>query len=291
MAYNATVYKVFIASPSDAASERSIIREVLIGWNITNSDTRKIVLLPVGWETDASPPMGDRPQSIMNTKILRDCDLLVGVFWVRRGTAHAEYMSSLVEVIEEHIKVGKPVMLYFSSAPVHPDAVDPGQYLEFQKFKESCESRGIFVSYDDLNDLKTKFYRHLNLKMSRDQYFKKGVPLSDDVGHPAELTMSDIPALSREAQELLKEANQDPIGKILRKISMGGVSIRTNGREFVEDMSARTRATWEGAIKELEDEGLLADRGNKKEAFGLTRKGHEVAERVVVEPDQTKSLK
>jgi hypothetical protein len=64
MSYQATIHKVMIASPSDVAAERSIIREVLGEWNVVNADARKVVLLPIGWETHTSPAMGDRPQSL-----------------------------------------------------------------------------------------------------------------------------------------------------------------------------------------------------------------------------------
>src|SRR3990170_3892303 len=103
MVYNAIVCKVMIASPSDVVSERNIVREVLYEWNTVNADTRKIVLLPVGWETDTSPTMGERPQSIINKQVLRNCDLLVGVFWTRIGTSTGEHVSGTVEEIEEHI--------------------------------------------------------------------------------------------------------------------------------------------------------------------------------------------
>jgi len=95
MSYKATVFKVMIASPSDVASERNLIREILHEWNVINSDMRKIVLLPIAWETHSSPEMGDRPQAIIN-KQLKDCDLLVGVFWARIGTATGEYPSGTV---------------------------------------------------------------------------------------------------------------------------------------------------------------------------------------------------
>jgi hypothetical protein len=85
MPYNANVFKVMIASPGDVAVERSVIREVLSEWNTVHSDTREVVLLPVGWETNTSPEMGERPQAIINKQILKDCDLLVGVFWTRIG--------------------------------------------------------------------------------------------------------------------------------------------------------------------------------------------------------------
>lgn len=55
MSYNAKVYKVFIASPDDVHNEREIVRSVIMRWNAINAESKKIVLLPVGWETHAAP--------------------------------------------------------------------------------------------------------------------------------------------------------------------------------------------------------------------------------------------
>lgn len=279
MAYQATVYKVMIASPGDVASERSIVREVLTEWNIVNADSRKTILLPIGWETHASPTMGDRPQAIINKQILKDCDLLVGVFWTRLGTPTGEYASGTVEEIEEHIKGGKPVMLYFSGAPVLPDSVDASQYAELKKFKEACKSRGIFETYADLNDFKTKFYRQLQLKLNNDDYFKHNTVSPADIqSEVVESQISDIPKLSREAQVLLKEASQDSTGHILRIHTLGGFHVQTNGKQLVTGKNPRDQATWEGAIEELENAGLIADRGHKREVFSISREGYELAE-------------
>ena len=267
-----------IASPSDVVPERNAIREVLSEWNVVNSDTYKTVLLPVGWETHISPAMGERPQSIINKQILADCDLLVGVFWTRIGTATGEYVSGTVEEVEKHVKAGKPVMLYFSSMPVHPDSVDNDQYSELKLFKESCKSRGIFETYNDLNDFRSKFYRQLQLKINQDEYFKKGLPASDDLTNVAEMIAPDIPNLSREAQALLKEASHDPNGIIFRLSTFGGPHIQTNEKKFGGEGDPRTRAIWEGALEELENERLIIDKNYKKEVFGVTRRGYEIAE-------------
>lgn len=48
MSYQAKVYKVFIASPSDVEAERNVVRLVLSKWNDINSESQGIVLLPVG---------------------------------------------------------------------------------------------------------------------------------------------------------------------------------------------------------------------------------------------------
>ena len=150
MSYNSIVYNVMIASPGDVASERSIIRDVVYEWNAVNSNSRKIVLLPIGWESHSSPEMGSSPQAIINNQILDKCDLLIGVFWTRIGTATDEYVSGTVEEIERHIESGRPAMLYFSSQPVALDTVDLEQISKLKVFKDNCRSKGLCESYDIL---------------------------------------------------------------------------------------------------------------------------------------------
>ena len=43
MSYQATVFKVMIASPGDVAAERNVIREVITEWNNVNADARRTV--------------------------------------------------------------------------------------------------------------------------------------------------------------------------------------------------------------------------------------------------------
>jgi hypothetical protein len=59
--YQATVVKVMIASPSDVAHERQVVREIVGEWNSVHSEDRRVVLMPIGWDTHAGPEMGDRP--------------------------------------------------------------------------------------------------------------------------------------------------------------------------------------------------------------------------------------
>lgn len=75
-----------IASPSDVANERQVIRNVIQEWNFTHSEDKNIVLMPVGWESHSTPSMGDRPQAILNKQVLAGCDLLIAVFWTKLGT-------------------------------------------------------------------------------------------------------------------------------------------------------------------------------------------------------------
>ncbi len=89
---------------------------------------RRTVLMPIGWETHSVPDTGDRPQAIINGQLLKGADLLVVMFWTRIGSPTGVAQSGTVEEIEEHIRTGKPAMIYFSSAPVRPDSIDNDQY-------------------------------------------------------------------------------------------------------------------------------------------------------------------
>lgn len=277
MSYIATVFNVVIASLNDVATERNIIREVLAEWNVINADRRTIVLLPVSWETHASPTMGERPQAIINKQVLKDCDLLVGVFWTRIGTPTGEYASGTVEEIEEHIKTGKPAMLYFSDAPVRPDGVDNDQYSALKEFKNSCKARGIFETYTDVNEFKSKFYRQLQLKLNQDEHFTKITPPSGEL-EVGQSSVPDIPRMSKEAQVLLKEASQDPNGRILRLPHSGGLTLQTNQENFTADSTPRTIALWEGALEELEQQGLVQGQGHERKVFAVTREGYAIAD-------------
>lgn len=279
MSYRANAFNVMIASPGDVASERSITRDVVYEWNAVHSNSRKIVLLPIGWESHSSPEMGASPQSIINNQILEKCDILVGVFWTRIGTATDEYASGTVEEIERHIELGKPAMLYFSSQPVAMDTVDLEQVGNLKKFKESCRSRGLYESYDSHSDFKTKFYRHLQLKVNEHPLFKGSAP--EETAEVSEST-TPLPALSPEARILLKEASLDPHGSILYLRHMGGTNIQTNGRNVIPSGERRDVAKWEQALDELTNMELVVARGHKGEMFEVSNLGYQIADMIAL---------
>lgn len=270
MSYTASIFKVMIASPGDVNAERGIVREILSEWNVIHSEKSKIVLLPVGWETHSTPEMGASPQSIINRTVLKECDLLVGIFWTRVGTATEDYISGTVEEIERHFNAGKPTMLYFSSAPVMPDSVDPDQYRRLKEFKDDCKSRGLLESYADLQDFRSKFSRQIQLKINQNPYFA----LSSSYEATQELASGPVVTLSQEAQELLRSAASGD-GSIMHLKFLGGEQIQAGRRAFVEDSNPRSAATWEGALQELVGKRFVQALGYKGEMFKVTREGYE----------------
>ncbi|HEY9226309.1 MAG TPA: hypothetical protein VIP11_06670 [Gemmatimonadaceae bacterium] len=271
-----------IASPNDVAGERAIVREVLAEWNAVHSARRGLVVLPLGWEVSVAPEMGDQPQAIINKRILADADLLIGIFWTRIGTPTAEYASGSVEEIEEHLAVEKPAMLYFSSAPVHPDSVDPKQYEALRAFRDSCKSRGVYESYNDLAEFRNDLSRALQIRLNEAPFIGACDAENGDASEIRVGRAAAPPALSREAQQLLKMAGQDPQGTILRLSYGGGTTVQSNDHVFTEDTNARSVALWEGAIEELESHGFLRAGSAQREVFSLTRKGYEAADTVQI---------
>ena len=276
MPYTANVFKIMIASPGDVALERNILREVIHEWNDIHSEARKIVLLPVAWDTHASPEMGDRPQTIINKQVLEKCDLLVGVFWTRIGTDTGQYPSGTVEEIETHIKLGRPAMLYFSNKPVHPDSIDQEQYTKLKAFKTLCEARGLCETYDETAEFRQKFFRQLQLKINEDEIFRSTDTEEQD-SSTRDLHVPS-PELSKEASILLKEASQDASGMIFFFQGGSGADLQTHEKNFISDQSRRTLAKWEAALKELVDHNLIIDRGEKGEVFEVTEKGFQFAD-------------
>jgi len=280
MSYQANTFNVMIASPGDVASERSIIRDVVYEWNAVHSSTRKIVLLPIGWESHSSPEMGASPQTIINNQILDKCDLLVGVFWTRIGTATDDFASGRVEEIEKHVKSGKPAMLYFSSQPVAMDTVNLEQVAKLKTFKESCRGRGLYESYDSHSDFKEKFYRQLQHKLNQHPLFKV---TEDEMITEVTESKTPLPNLSHEARVLLKEASLGPHGKILHlRHTASGTNIQTNAKNVIASNVRREVAKWEQALDELTVQGLVVARDQKGEEFKVSNLGYQIADMIAL---------
>ncbi len=272
-------FNVMIASPGDVASERAIVRDVIYEWNAVNSNARKIVLLPVGWESHSSPEMGAAPQAIINNQILAKCDLLIGVFWTRIGTATDDYLSGTVEEIEKHIELGRPAMLYFSSQPVAMETVDLDQIARLKSFKDSCRTRGLYQSYDSHSDFKDKFYRHLQLKVNEHSLFHGITPPTNSSTVESK---TPLPALSSEARILLKQASQDPTGQILYVRAIGSTHLQVSGKNLIQSEERRVIAKWEQALQELVRERLILARGSKGEVYEVTNLGYQIADMIAL---------
>lgn len=280
MAFTATVLSVMIASPSDVTEERNLIRDIIHEWNDLNSKSTECVLLPVGWETHSAPDLNGRAQESIN-KSVEHCDLLVGVFWTRLGTPTGDFESGTVEEIKRHISGGKPAMVYFSTAPVAPQSLDPKQYEALKEFKNWCYGQGLVDTYDHISDFSDKFRRHIQMKVRDNpelakRILKTELSLSKDPAQGREMSL--IERLSDEAKRLLTEAAKDSQGTISHMRFDGGQVIQTNGINFAVSNDRRSIARWEAALGQLQSEGLVVERGTRGVVFEMTATGYEVAD-------------
>lgn len=286
MPYGATVYGVMIASPSDCASERSVVKSVIDDWNASHSRFRRMVLEPRGWDTHSAPELGDRPQAIINKKVVEDCDLLIATFWTRLGTPTGAAPSGTAEEIGEHVAAGKPAMIYVSTAPVAPASIDQEQYAQLQSILSQYRQQGLVESYDSLVDFRQKLTRQLARVVN--ERFTASVTNNvlsdaalDAAGFQARNVVAEL-GLGIEAIELLHEAIKDTTGTIMMLRHMTGTVLQTNGRQFITDNSARTVAKWKAALDELRTTGCIEDRGHKGEVFAVTNRGYDIADQLAL---------
>src|SRR6266581_9631463 len=107
MAFRSETYRVLIASPCDLAEERQVATEAVNDWNAQHAVAEAVVLLPVKWETHATPQSGVRPQEAINRQLVNGCDILVGMFWTKIGTSTGVAESGTVEEVDQFVASGK----------------------------------------------------------------------------------------------------------------------------------------------------------------------------------------
>ena len=262
-----------IATPNDVKEEQKIVREVIQDWNAAHAEATRLVLIPVSCDTDSVPAMGGRPQSILNKQILRDCDLLVAVFGARLGTDTGKAPSGTVEEIQEHLKTGKPAMVYFSKVDIQRDKFDTEQYAKLEAFKKDCKEQGIIEEYTSHDKFRRKFSRQLSTKIQ-----EKLVPqLPESETHEEQHSVGLD--LSEDAKKLLSLAEKND-GRIEALKVMEGSFIRVGQTEVFTHANPREAARGMAALQELIDAELIKDRGYKGEVFEVTHLGYQFADKL-----------
>lgn len=284
MPYDARVFNVMVASPSEVVAERSVIRDAVMDWNAAHAERQNRVLIPIGWETHAVPEHGAPPQETINRQLLEKSDLLVALFWSRLGTPTDTDPSGTAEEIRRHHESGRPTLIYFSRRPTDPSRIDTKQLAALRKFQDWCKKNGLVEWFDSPSDLQIQFARHLATMVSTRSYFAVLDKSSTAVYHawdfPA-LELSEVLwQLTPEGKTIVLETSQDRDGVVLKVQEAGGTfQIRTNGRKLVDSNEARVRAAWEDAVETLYSLDVLKKEGHKEE-YRLTRLGYEISDRI-----------
>lgn len=221
MPQSGLIFRALVASPSDCTHERHLIPEVISNWNAVHSLSSAAVIEPVLWETHSRPGLGDRPQGLINKQLVANCDLLIGAFWTRLGTPTGDAASGTAEEIEQFRGAGKPVLLYFSSAPVVPESLEAGQYAALTEYRKGLSDQGLYFKYESIAELRDLLQRHIAAHMIELIRSAGGSPTdgADDASEGRAQAvalrqfLNDYEAfLRRTSMEWVAEKNSDPHG-------------------------------------------------------------------------------
>ncbi len=268
MAFQANVLRVMIASPGDVAEERKAVTEEILRWNDANAFARKLVLLPVKWETHSTPQQGDHPQAIINRQLLDDADIMVAIFGTRIGTPTQGFISGTVEEIKKHVAAGKTAKIYFSDVPVPPSSLDPEQYAQLQAFRKECQITGLYATFSSVQQLRTDFRHHLDLELNQPRYLWLSSPQASTVDKADDLGPDGI--------RLIRAAASTD-GVVILQTTLDGYGLSAGSEEFMEP-TPRSAAKWRAIVNELTSRGLLEETALGSGVYKLSESGYEVAD-------------
>lgn len=174
--FQADVYKIMIGAPSDINEEVTIAINAIYHWNNINAEKQKTVLLPLNWSISAYPVAGIHPQKAINQQVVNRSDLLICIFGAKLGTPTENYASGSVEEIEEHLKAGKPVMIFFKQA-LNVNDIDVEQISRLQDFKRTIGQKALYIDYNSPNDFKQVLEDKLSLCIN-DNFIKDKIVIN-----------------------------------------------------------------------------------------------------------------
>lgn len=151
-----------IGTPSDIKEEVQIAKDVINEWNYVHTELHHKVLLPLHWSISAYPNSGKHPQKIINEQVVDKSDLLICIFGSKLGTPTDTDISGSVEEINEHLKAGKDVMIFFRKNLEIESLDDMQQVEKLLKFKESIKGNALFEEYEK-NSFKSILSQKLQL--------------------------------------------------------------------------------------------------------------------------------
>lgn len=265
MTFQATAIEIMLASPNDVKEERVTARRVIAQWNAEHSRESHIVLLTMGWETHSgSDVSGQRAQAQINQRLVAHADLMIGIFWTKLGSPTGRSPSGTVEEIKLQHKLCKPLMLFFSDAPVSMSAVDEDQMRKLKELKRWAFTRGIVSTFSTRNDFQEIFRRDLNL-MLKDNERMKALAVST-------LSEPTDQSLPPQALELLKRVGSTARGQIIMHKDATGIRFSDGVDVLISAEDAVEILKWRAALEDLLSRGLLVDRTGRNQLFELTPK-------------------
>lgn len=168
-------------------------------------------------------------------------------------------------------------MLYFSSAPVIPESVNPDQYKKLLEFKKRCQVECLIDRHGNISDLREKLFRHLiNVvrSLNGEPSFKttnidEGLRTTQSVKEQlsALVTRAEVDwSTERDSQP----DSGDSAKLILEELTSDLVDLRSAANEVLETELVSKIDTQISKLKKLEEHRFLIDGGKSYRAFWKT---------------------
>ncbi len=169
------ILRIVLSSPGDVEAERSSVKYVIDELNHLIADERNLRLELTCWDTDASPGFhADGPQGLIDPLLnIQDCDILLGIFWQRFGTATKDAQSGTEfefrTAVESWKKLGQPqIMMYFKEAERKLKTAEAHeQFARVLRFKENFPTQGLYWPFRDLQHFERSVRNHLTQHILR----------------------------------------------------------------------------------------------------------------------------
>lgn len=227
-----SLYKLFLASPSDVKEERLIVENVINDFNNTYSSQLNARIELCSWEKSSYPSVGEYPQAVINSQIGDEYDIFLGILWTRFGSKTLNYESGTEEefyrALERSQQAGKVhIMMYFNIEGVPLDSLDIEQYSKVRAFQKQIAELGCYyftyVSSENFkNDLRAHLYKvienwNVNSKPLTTQVNLSNLPviiepIEDEVSELGLLEFQDI--LNTKSAEAVKSLNEITVSTI-----------------------------------------------------------------------------
>ena len=163
------VLRIVVASPGDVKEERKILEKVAEELNKTIAKEHSLHIDVARWETDTYPGFHvDGPQAIIDKLLdIEDCDILIGIFWVRFGTPTKDARSGTEHEIQKAYEAWKRnnhphIMLYFNEEPYSPKLEELDQWRQVLSFKKEISQEALYWEYKGIDHFTDLVRAHLS---------------------------------------------------------------------------------------------------------------------------------
>lgn len=262
-----------IGCPSDVKKEVGVAKEVIANWTDLNAEANGMVLLPLHWSSNSYPVLGKHPQKELDKQLVEKSDMLVCIFAAKVGTPTDTAESGSIEEIEEHVKAGKPVMLFFRKQVDITD-LKPEEVIKLNDFKKRMQVKGVYFEFDDENDFQDLFSKKLQL-------FVNDNWLNQSISEIVEKEENKVVFNEKELEIFSKWANDGYDQQYMVLWTRQGLEVHfgyNNGYTFPR---GEALASLEDYLKRLLDAGLIEidhyDTKSKQNIYKITIKGYQFA--------------